>query len=303
MNDSHTIVWTRGPDVPLPRGGYGMAWHDQGVVLAGGTFWQDKKKLWTDDVSLFDVRSGQWRKLAPLPRPLAYGVLVEMEGKLYLLGGCDEHKVYRDLLAFDGSRWVRIGEIPEPLVYSAATVWDGKIWLVAGSYSINDLTTATRRTWIYDPASGQWSEGPSVPGPPRLLHALAAVGDSLYLFGGCTQQPGGPLTDLNDAYRLKSGARHWESIQSLPRAVRAAGVSAAGGQIYLFGGHGGDFLDDVYRYDVRENRYSQVSRLPVPLADTKYVFGDGRFYGATGEDAAGSRFAGLLIGQLKSKAD
>ncbi|MFB3904762.1 MAG: Kelch repeat-containing protein [Acidobacteriota bacterium] len=297
MNEIKTIVWSRGPDVPLPRGGYGMAWHDQGLVLAGGTFWRDGKKLWTDDVSSFDPKLNRWSGMKPLPRPIAYGSLVELGGSLYLLGGCDDRQVYRDLLRFRDNRWTRIGEIPEPLVYSAAAVLDGRIYQVAGSYDINDLTTGTRKTWTYDPVSGQWSEGPAVPGPPRLLHVLAALGDSLYLFGGCTQKPGGTLTDLDDAYRLRKGATRWETIRSLPLPLRAAGIAAADGSIYIFGGHGVKFLDEVYRYDAGRNNYTRVSRIPVPLADTKFVFGDGRFYGATGEDAGGSRFPGLLIGR------
>jgi N-acetylneuraminic acid mutarotase len=298
MNDIRTILWTRGPDVPLPRGGYGMAWHNQGVVLAGGTFWRNKQKLWTDDVSFFDPKSNQWSGLNPLPRPLAYGVLVEFEGSLHLLGGCDNRQVYRDLLRFADNQWTRIGEIPEPLVYSSAAVLDGKIYQVAGSHDINDLTTGTRRTWVYDPRPGHWSEGPPVPGPPRLLHVLAVLDDSLYLFGGCTQKPGGTLTDLADAYRLPRGARQWESIKSLPLAIRAAGIAVTGGGIYIFGGHGGEFLDEVYRYDPGRNDYTRVSRIPTALADTKYVFGNGHFYGATGEDAGGSRFRGLLVGRF-----
>lgn len=298
MTDGDGIIWSRGPDVPLPRGGYGLARYKDGFVLVGGTFWQDKKKHWTEDASFFDPASSRWGSLRPLPRPLAYGVLVDLGGALYLLGGCDDKQVYRDLLRFKDNRWDRVGEIPAPLVYSAAAVLHGKIYQTAGSLDVNDLTTGTRKTWIYDPNSGRWTGGPDVPGPPRLLHAVATLGDSLYLFGGCTQKPGGPLTDLADAYRLDQGAKQWESIKQLPLPVRAAGIAVAQGSIYLFGGYSEKFLDRVYRYDAAKNEYTLVSRMPVALADTRFAFAGGRFYGATGEDAGGSRFAGLLIGRM-----
>ncbi len=299
MNDVDTISWSRGPDVPLPRGGYGMAWHDHGLVLVGGTFWRDKKKHWTDDVSYFNPGTRDWSRVKPLPRPLAYGALVGHDGAMYLLGGCDDKQSYRDLYRLKDGNWTAIGETPQALLYSAAAVFDGRIYQVAGCSDINDLTTGTQKTWIYDPGSGRWSEGPPVPGPPRLLHVLAAVDDSLYLFGGCTQKTGGELTDLADAYRLRKGGKQWENIKPLPLPIRAAGAAVAKGRIYMFGGYSGKFLDGVYCYDIRKNDYAKVSRIPVPLADTKFIFGDGRFYGATGEDAGGSRFPGLLIGEVK----
>jgi N-acetylneuraminic acid mutarotase len=298
MLEDAAITWSRGPDVPLPRGGYGLAQYKNGFVLVGGTFWQDKKKHWTEDVSFFDPASSRWGSLRPLPRPLAYGALVELGGALYLLGGCDDKQVYRDLLRFENGRWDRLGEVPEPLVYSAAAVLNRKIYQTAGSLDVNDLTTGTRKTWIYDPDSGHWTRGPDVPGPPRLLHAAATLGDSLYLFGGCTQNPGGPLTDLADAYRLDKDGSQWESIKPLSLPIRAAGIAVANGSIYLFGGYSGKFLDQVYRYDVAKNDYTLVSHMPVALADTRFAFTGGRFYGATGENAGGSRFAGLLIGRM-----
>lgn len=299
MNEIDSITWSRGPNVPLPRGGYGMAWHEQKLLLVGGTFWRDKKKHWTEEVSSFDPATGEWSQLTPLPRPLAYGAVAPSDDPLYLLGGCDDKRVYRDLYRLKDGKWHRIGEIPEPLVYSAAAVLDGHIYQVAGSYDLNDLTTGTQKSWVYDQDSASWSEGPPVPGPPRLLHVLTAVGDSLYLFGGCTQKTGGELTDLADAYRLRKGGKQWESIKSLPLPIRAAGIAVAKGRIFIFGGYSGKFLDTVYCYDVPRNDYTLISHIPVPLADTKFAFKNGRFYGAAGEDADRSRFPGLLIGELK----
>lgn len=294
-----SIDWSRGPDVPLPRGGYYAAWYKGGLLLAGGTYWQEKRKIWTDRVSFYDPAHGRWEEWSPLPRPLAYGVMAEAAGSLYLIGGIDASTLHHDVYRLEGQEWKPVGKAPSGVIYSSAVTVDSKIYVMGGGTSNDDLTTVTGQNWSYDPESGKWERLESVPGPPRLLQAACAVDETIYVFGGLTQKSGEPYRNLDDAYRFDTRSGKWSAIRALPRPVRAAWATRVGDQIYIFGGMAEEALDTVYRYSPARDEYELVSRMPVALLDTEFFHDRGTFYGATGEDKPASRFSGLLIGRLK----
>lgn len=304
--DAHSAIeWVRGPDLPLARGGYFSVAHRGGLLIAGGTYWKDGQKLWTSEVSFLDPASGQWAFAPALPKPLGYGAMLEVDERVYLLGGCGPELVSQDIYMLDEDEWIRIGEIPAPLVYTAAVAVGKRIYVLGGSSDLNDLTQGTRLAWYLDldETNGTWHPVEPIPGAPRLLHAAAAVNDSIYLFGGCTQPPDGPLTNLDDARLLDTATGKWTMLQPPPVAARAWWAVPVEGRIFLFGGAADSFLDTVYRYDPRSDEYHLVSRLPAPLADTKFSYIGGTFYGAGGEDRPYSRFPGTLAGRLVQSLD
>jgi len=298
---SPAITWTRAPDVPLPRGGYYAGWHAGGLLLAGGTHWQAGAKRWTDDVSFYDPLASAWTPRAPLPRRLAYGAMAAPGGSAYVLGGCDESMTYRDMYRLHSGRWEPAGQTPSTLLYTAAVAVGRRIFVLGGTPLISDLTRASAEAWAYDTADGRWEQLPPMPGSPRAVHTAAAIGRRIYIFGGCFQPAGGALANLADACCLDTQSGRWSVLAPAPVAARAWGAAAAGEAIYLFGGYAGQFLDSVYRYDPGRDAYDLVGRLPLPLADCKFFFHAGAFYAAAGEDAAGSRFAGTLIGAISSQ--
>ena len=298
---SKTIEWTRGPDVPQPRGGYFAAWHAGGLVMAGGTYWEDKRKLWSDRVSFYDPAARKWHEWQPLPKPLAYGVMARAGETLYLIGGIGEREISRDIYTLDGRRWRRAGTAPAPFIYAAAVSVGQKIYIFGGGTSNDDLTTANTQAWSYDVADRRWTALAAVPGPPRLVHAVAAIGSQIYLFGGLTHPKSEPYRNLADAYRYDTTRGTWSRIESLPAPTRALWATSVGGDVYLFGGRSLNILRTVDRYDPARDEYVPAGQLPVGLMDTKFFHDRGLFFGAGGEDKPGSRFSGLLIGRLMDK--
>jgi N-acetylneuraminic acid mutarotase len=297
---SFLIQWSRGPDLPLPRGGYYAAWYSGGLVIAGGTYWKEGKKYWTDQGHFYGPVANKWSQWIALPRALAYGEMVEVNGNLYLLGGSDEKKIYRDIYRLTGNRWVHAGEMPAALVYFAAVPLMQRIYVLGGNLDVNDLTTGSTQAWYFDLIEKKWQTIDPVPGPPRLIHAGAALGKSIYIFGGASQKKGEPLKNLDDACRFDTDSGRWTRLNRTPVAARAWWAMPVGeDSIYLFGGYSEQFLDHVYRYDVERDNYEKIANLPLPLADIKFFHHDGIFYGAGGEDQKASRFSGTLIGRLK----
>ena len=293
------IIWSRGADVPLPRGGYFAAWYRGGLWLAGGSYWKDGKKLWTDETSFYNPKNRTWSKLKPLPRPFGYGVTASVGKDLYLLGGVDgEGNVNKDIYRWRGDSWSKIGESPTGFIYAAYSTIGSKVYVFGGSKSPTDVTKATNETWVYESKNNKWEQLNAIPGEPRQIFSAAAVGKNIYLFGGVTQKVGEKFYNLGDAYRFETATGKWTSLKNLPQPMRAFWATAVGKNIYLFGGFGEAGLDTVYRYTPVSNTYELVSKLPQPLMDTKFIFNDGKFYGATGEDKLVSRFPGMVIGQL-----
>jgi N-acetylneuraminic acid mutarotase len=294
-----TIEWRRGPDLPLPRGGYYAAWHDGGLWLAGGTYWEGGQKHWSDLVNFYDPHTAEWSRRGVLPRPMAYGAMAKSQGRLYLLGGADADEVYGDIYRLERDAWERVGQMPDPLAYGAVLAVGPHLYVCGGTRSMTDLTQATRAVWRYDVESGDWREQEPMPGAARMLPGSASMGDSVYIFGGCTQSTSEPLRNLGDALRFDSATGRWLALKDLPEATRAWGVAPVGGGLYLCGGYGDHFLDSVYHYDVGSDAYHLVSRLPAGLADCKFFYADGALYAAGGEDAPARRFAGTLIGRVR----
>ncbi len=296
------IDWSRGPDVPLPRGGYFAAWHRGGLLLGGGTYWKDQKKLWTDKVSFYDPAKGIWTERERLPRPLAYGITALVGGKLLIMGGIDqEETLNRTIYRHSGRKWVKEGETPIGFVYATGVTVGRKIYILGGATSASDVTTATSQAWSFDVDKNRWEKLSDIPGPPREIHATAANGESIYVFGGVTQEPGKAFRNLDDAHRLDTKTRTWHPIRPLPQPARAFWATSVGSSVYLLGGFGDGGLNTVYRYDPAQNTYELFSQMPFPLMDTKFFFHDGVFYGAGGEDKLRSRFSGLLIGRMKKQ--
>lgn len=293
------IDWVRGPDVPLPRGGYFAAWYRNGLWVGGGSYWKDGKKLWTDETSFFDPNANAWSTLESIPRRIGYGAIAVVANDLYLLGGVDgDGNLNRDIYRLHSGQWRKVGISPAGFVYPAFSTIGSKVYIFGGSTSASDVTKATNDAWVYNARSGEWSKLEAIPGPPRQIFSGAAVGEKIYLFGGLTQKEGEKIANLDDAYCLDTKTGKWTRIRKLPQAMRAFWAQTNGHSVYLLGGYSESGLDTVYRYSPSSDSYELVSTLPQPLMDTKFIYNEGKFYGASGEDKLMSRFPGLVIGTL-----
>ena len=62
-------------------------------VVAGGSDFRDGKKVYSSDIY---VRTGTWKKVGELPRPVAEGVCCETMLGLFCAGGTDGEKKFAD---------------------------------------------------------------------------------------------------------------------------------------------------------------------------------------------------------------
>lgn len=294
------IIWNRGADIPLARGGYFAEWHSGGLWLAGGSYWKDGKKLWTDETSFYNPKTKIWSTLKPIPKAIGYGVTAKIGNDLIILGGADaDGNLNTDVYRLRGEQWSKVSESPVGFVYPAYATVGSKIYIFGGSTSASDVTKATANTLIYSTKANKWEKVDAIPGAPRQIFSAAAIGKSIYVFGGVTQKTGEGIQNLNDAYRLDTKTNKWSKLGKMPIAMRAFWTGSDGKNIYLIGGYADAGLDLIYRYLLLKDEYELVSKLPQPLMDTKFIYNKGVFYGASGEDKLMSRFSGLVIGKIK----
>jgi hypothetical protein len=119
----------------------------------------------------------------------------------------------------------------------AVAAHDGRIWL-AGGYS--PLGAALTDVEVFDPATGEWSDGPSL--PTGVHHAaLVSDGDRLVFMGGYIGADFSRPTDI--VLLLTDGADQWVAGPSLP-GPRAAGAAAFDGSRIVYAG--GFSPDDIH---------------------------------------------------------
>jgi len=181
----------------------------------------DKVDNWSSDqVARFDPASKTWTDLPPLPEPRSSHDVVVVGQQLYVLGGWNMQgkekqpawHEYMDMLdlSVPNPRWVRI---PQPFHRRAliAAQLDGRIYAIAGFYSHSE---ASLEVDIYDPKTGAWSKGPSLPGADRNGFAPAAAVHDRSLYASVAD---------GSMYRLCEKGEHWELVaRTTPRIVHRA---------------------------------------------------------------------------------
>lgn len=99
---------------------------------------------------------------------------------------------------------------------------------------------------------------------PRISASFEAVGQKLYVIGGMRWNSSTPeYLDVVEAFDLNSGT--WTAQPPLPTACAGAACAAAGGKLYVLGGHNGDAtLPPVQVFDPATGAWSVIADWPAP---------------------------------------
>ena len=222
------IEWSRGPNMPAAVAGGATGIIGEKLIVAGGTFWHTMQaKLFVSWTQLYDLATGTWSMGPDLPRELAYTLTVVVGGEMYLFGGYGQDRV---------------------------PVADGYI-----------LTPVT------NPEEGEpgfeWSRGPALPEP--LGGVVGGVVDSvIYAVGGSRNSAWTQMSNALHCLDTSDPDAGWKTLAPMPGPpTSGCAATTCGGNLYLFGGYRTngepDNVDDAYRYDVAQDRWTRIRRLPV----------------------------------------
>ncbi len=295
--------------LPQARGGVASAWLDGRLVVAGGSFWHEEQKQWSDRVDAYDPETRSWINLPPIPAAVASPGFASSKDSLYLVGGTGAGggaAAGAWKLAHEGATWAwtALPALPEARAYGAAALLGDWLYFAASTPDPDDLQKAGREVYrlnVLRPGDG-WQVAPPLPEPGRCLAALAAIGDRLYLFGGCRGNASKQAVNLSEALRLDAEGTRWEPIRLLPYGIRAAAaVSVDRDEIAIVGGYsagptameqygpGYGFERRMLLYHVKRNRYRDGAPLPIANAAVGLALHPERLSVVGGEDRARSR--------------
>ncbi len=189
-------------------------------------------------VEAYSPAQNAWRRVAPLPQPVAGGLAVADGGFLYVLGGRDEDGPLDTAFVYDpgADSWRPIAPLPAPRAGAAGGALLGMIYVVGGS----DGDAPQDSCFVYDPAADAWDECPAML-LPRAGAGATVLLNKLYVIGGAP----GPDAAHGEIYEPNS--RTWTVLDAPPDSGgwTAPGVAHVEARIYALGGRVGESLSDA----------------------------------------------------------
>jgi N-acetylneuraminic acid mutarotase len=172
--------------------------------------------LWSQDsVASFDPAEGKWREMPSLPEPRSSHDAAVLGDKLYVAGGWQlrgrqDPKWHTTAWVMDLSaarpKWAKLPDPPFQRRALALAAHQGKLYVIGGMQPEGGPST---RVDIFDPQTGQWSQGPNLPGEP-----IEGFGSSAFATGGklYVSTIGGNLQ------RLSADGSKWKLVRKLDTA-------------------------------------------------------------------------------------
>lgn len=172
---------------------------------------------------------------------------------------------------------------PEARYLGAAAVARGRIHYLGGVALVDpgnpsSAQRTSERVDVFDPLTGTWSDGPSLPAAaPRHHLAVAVQDDRIYVLGGYVgvAATGGAVA-IDGCYVLDGGA--WRAIARAPVARQGATAQAIGGRIYVAGGGTDETaaMADLWIYDPAADTWTAGPPMPTPRSHLASCAVDGR---------------------------
>jgi Kelch motif len=225
-------TWSPGPALPIALHHAMMVAYHSTLWVIGGFVAQGSDVLAaasTRVLMLNKTRTG-WIEGPPLHHARAAGAAAVVGHKIVVVGGRtgDSQQLVKPTEIFDGTSWHDAAAIPVPGNHLAAAS-DGTYLYAVGGHKITETsnTTAVQR---FDPATGQWTQLPSMPAPVSGLGA-AVIGGQLITVGGDNAMS---VFNTVRAYNLATKA--WSVLPNLPSARTGMGVTVYRNILYAVDG-------------------------------------------------------------------
>ncbi|KAH8099386.1 hypothetical protein BXZ70DRAFT_943483 [Cristinia sonorae] len=233
------------------------------------------------------VRPSTAPSLSPFPR---YGHCISptttSEGDLILFGGwvngSSSNDVYTISIRDGTTRSIETtGDIPSPRVGHACVLIGNMLYVWGGDTRAGDDTGLDNSLYRLDLVERNWLRVsiPHLP-PGRYGHAMCAVGDTIYIFGG--QVDGTFLNDLRtvDLSFTELPLRSPEGPQPAARTNHI--FIPHEDDIYLFGGTDGEYMfNDIWSFNVKSQQWSElpaIGHIPAPREGHSAALIDGVIY-------------------------
>lgn len=195
--------------------------------------------IWTDYV-------------AQLPEARAWMPAVELNGKVYVIGGLDMNtNATNKMFVYDPATntWDDTkAPMSIPRNGHTANSVGGKIYVIGGFESAQG--NAVNHMEAYDPNTDTWETLRTLP-QKTGAHASAVVNGKIYIVGGEPSEPPGGIT-YDNTFVYDPQTDSWTELAPMPEASCWYTASAANGKVYTFGGVNNStklITNEIYEYD------------------------------------------------------
>lgn len=209
-----------------------------------------------------------------MPTARAGVALANSSGSLYAIGGYD--LVPQDVVErYDPStnRWETRAPLPSPRWgATAAATADGRIYVFGGrddteGKALSEFAT----TFIYEPASNSWTEGPALPYKRSGATAATGVDGSIFVIGGSSSNDPDRITTAYAVLtarvdKLDPVSGTWTIGARMPTPRNWAASTLGLNGIYVIGGLGEDGRASgiVEIYDSASDSWSSAATASMP---------------------------------------
>jgi|GEM_PF-2616143 len=300
-------IWEELPALPEGLAGQVVAATGDSVLVAGGTLWDDDRKVWRDAVLTLGPDDQSWRKVGSIPQPLGYAGFVGGDDGIWLLGGHNEEGALSDIVHVDQEGTCQvIASMPEAWRFSRGARSERGDYFVVRREQVDAGWEGA--FLAVDVGSGQIRECAPLPNAAWVLPAVAATGGNIVVAGGATRvEAMGGIRNQSGILTFDPQQKVWHHRGDLPVALRGMGAVALGvGRVYLAGGYGDakGFEDRAWIFDVKTGDLTEAPALPLAMMPELLRVGDA-VYAIGGEDAPRRRsarvFRALISSLLKER--
>jgi hypothetical protein len=288
--------WRALPSSPLERTEVGAARVGRFIYVVGG-FVQPNLRT-TDQVARYDIRSGTWSTLAPLPvgvnHPAVAAGAGRCAGQVYVYGGYTANGTLSDevdvLQRFDPRTGAWSLLAGSGVARGAATLAP----VGCSLYAIGGVSggAVQRLVQIYDIRSGTWRPGPSMRVPREHLASVSTRGHVL-VFGG--RDPSGNLDAVEDL-DIRTGK--WRSRRPIPTPRSGFGAVVVRGWAVVVGGEeltpGGETIRPVQAFDPRSKRWRKLPGMLTPRHGLGVVAQGSRVFAVEGGPRPGGTYSSVI---------
>ena len=221
-----------------------------------------------------------WELTEPMPIPREGLAVVELEGKIYTIGGKNQpgYSALGTVEIYDPLRneWSTGPSLVNPRFFAAAASYDGKIFVFGGRNGNNILHSSE----MYDPENGAWEDIGNIMMPRREGATAITRGDSILVIAGKMQGTYSSHTSVFDPTNY-----YWDNnMGACPNARAGHAAAAVGGSIYIIAGVSFGMMSDVSI--LNGNSWMTGSALPYALGNTAAASVGENIYLAGGNDGS-----------------
>ncbi|XP_077344623.1 kelch-like protein 30 [Lithobates pipiens] len=220
-----TKMWMALPDFPdYNKWGFSLTSLNNDVYVTGGSRGSRDDSWSTRHGWCFVLNEGLWKPLSPMIHPRTNHASASLNGEVYVIGGTLQEEVAVECYDPYGGTWSAVSPAQKYVSNFTAVGCSGKLYVV-GSCAVkyNALTLQ-----CYNPSTDSWCVIAS-PFIPKYLSSprCCALGGAIYLIADNTKK----------VYMYHIEVNLWKKVQLLHTLHENGGMTSAGPQIYVTGGH------------------------------------------------------------------